>query len=124
MVSIAEYFEHSARPAQTPPAAHQAVARVRPRQRVEQAERGAEQGGVERAVRQDPDCRGDPEDRRDVQGYTAQNPAWWLATTQPIRQTRNCDQANNRMKGRRTAIGASVPSRWAAAQESHQLAGG
>jgi len=54
----------------------------------------------------------------------AQKPARGSATAHPMRQTRNCDAANNRMKGKRTAIGASVPSKWAAPHESHQLAGG
>ncbi len=41
---------------------------------MEQAERGAEQGGVERAVWQDPACGGDAEDGRNVQGYRGPEP--------------------------------------------------
>ena len=54
----------------------------------------------------------------------AQKPALGYPIAAPRRAMSHVVRANSRMKGRRTATGASVPNRCAADQESHQEAGG
>src|ERR1700712_5396649 len=125
MVRTAEYLENSARPAHDPAADHQNVARrpldgkacSRQRAAPSRVVSSGPSGNTQVAV-------GTPKTGAMFNATTAQNPACGLATRQPMRQARNCDRANSRMNGRRTASGASVPKTWAAPQDSNQLAGG